>query len=803
MLNNFVKVAFRNILKRKGYSIINIAGLSVGIAAFLLIMLFVQGELGYDRFHRKADQIYRIGLKFHMGSQRLDLAQSPLSLANVLEREYPEVEDVVRLVDAGDRYVRYQDEQFAVERFFWADSTIFDVFDITILKGDLENSLTEPNSVIITDSEAKRIFGDIDPIGKLVTVNDTTLLTVTAVRKEFPSNSHMHPDFIGSLSTLPESREENWISLDGSYTYAVLSEEISPEQFEARLQNVVTTYIGPLLAEMTGSSYDEFVQAGNSFIFFLEPLTDIYLRSEVYNQLEPGGSYMTVVLFAVIACIILIVACINFVNLATARSTERANEVGVRKAVGSSRGELIRQFLAESIFLCAIAVVVAVVIVSNFIPLFNSILDTNLSLSFLTAWYFVPSAILLTVLVGLLAGMYPAFVLSSYHPTAVLKGKYGSSSRGRVFRSTLVVFQFAATIVLFVGTVIVHQQIQFVRDKELGYNKDHVIVIDNSDLLGTSRQTFKEEITRHAGVTSGTYSDGLPEMMLRATFLQKEGARDGEYHTIVVIDADEDFARTYELTLLEGRYFDRNLASDTMNLVLNETAVKEMELTDPIGKRLLSPDGEWVGTVIGVVKDFHLQSLHDVIRPMALGFSFDPGRPYLSLRVQPGRTAEVMGRVETLWGDFVPNRPVEYASFDESFANDYSREVRISRVVSSFSLLAILIACLGLFGLASFTAGRRAKEIAIRKVLGASVAEVIVLLSRQSVLWVVIANLVGAPVAYYFMSKWLESFAYRIDMSATPFLLAGVSALMIALLTVSYQAIKAARANPVDAIQYE
>ncbi|UCE24981.1 MAG: ABC transporter permease [Candidatus Zixiibacteriota bacterium] len=805
MFNNFIKVAIRNILKHKAFSIINITGLAIGIATCLIISLYVQSELGYDRFHRDADRVYRVAMKFHVGSNQFDVAQGPAALGEALVKEYPEVEAAARLYNRESICVRRDNERFQEERFLWADSNIFELFTIELISGDEQTVLSRANSVVITPATAAKYFGSEDPVGKTLLVEDSALYTVAGVAEEMPPSSHFHFDFLASFSSLEESRDPEWNNLISAYNYIRMSDVDASVRFEARLEDFSRKYLGAVVEQTSGITFDEFLQAGNYLGFFLQPLPDIHLKSNLANELEVNGSITTVLIFSAIALLILVVACINFVNLTTAKATARANEVGVRKAVGSSRRQIIWQFLSESVFLSGVAVVLAVLIVCNFIPLFNDLLGTNLTVSFLTDWYFLPAMVALILIVGITAGIYPAFVLSAFNPVSVLKGKYESSFRGRFFRNTLVVFQFAASIILFVGTAVTHGQLRYVRDKELGYQKENLLVIANASALASAQDAFKAELLQTTGVVNASYSGGLPYMRLRARVYQKDGAPAEEYHTLLDISGDDDFTDTYKLGLVEGRFLDPNRPTDSTALVLNETAVRVLGFDSPVGMRLHAVTGDTLPpfTVIGVVKDFHIESFHDEIRPVVLSLIAERPAPYLSVRLRPDSPRELVGRLETVWNRFVPNQPLEHVFYDEYLAEDYEGERQLNRVLSTFSVLAILIACLGLYGLASYTAARRSKEIGIRKVFGASAGRVALLLSREFTKWVLVANLLAWPVAYYVMRKWLDGFAYRIDLNLMTFVLAGFAALLITALTVSYQAIRAARANPVDSIQYE
>jgi len=807
MFRNYLLVALRNIRKHRGYSIINILGLSIGIASCLLILLFVGNELSYDRFHDKAEQIYRVGLTFHVGTNQFDAALGPSPLAAALVRDFPEVESAARIFArqsrGGDVFVRYEDKRFQEKRFLWADQSLFDILTIPFLKGNPDDALEQPNSVVLTVETAEKYFGTEDPVGKMLALEDGSLYMVTGVTEKWPENSHFHFDFLASFSSLPKSKDPDYYDT-AVFTFILLQKGALIEQLEAKLPEFSGKYMAPIIEKIMAVSYKEFLESGNFIGFMVQPLLDIHLHSDWGNELEPQGSFTTVIIFSAIAFLILVVACINFINLTTARSTQRANEVGVRKVVGSTHRQLIRQFLAESTFLSLMAVLLALILVEIFLPVFNSLVGRKFSSAYFISGAFLLVLFLGALIIGVAAGSYPAFLMASFKPVAVLKGNIQSGIKGRRFRDILVIVQFCASIILLFGTTVIYTQLHYIRNKELGFAKDHVVVVQRAEKLGAQQETFKNRLMQNPDILSVTFSDSLPQMLLEAKVFQKEGEGSNENNTLIAITADYGFLETYELELLEGRFFEKDRSSDAAAIVLNETAVKALDIQNPLEKRLVL-----VGLkrrpmdIIGVVRDFHMESLHVKIGPLAVILAGERPGVLLSVRVLPGNIQKTMGYLETQWNQFTNSQPFEYVFFDDQFDLLYKSEIQAGKVITAFAILAIFVACLGLLGLASFTTGQRTKEIGIRKVLGSSVSGIIFLLNKDFIKRVLIANLIAWPLSYYAMNKWLQNFAYRIRIDLWMFLASAVVALVIALVTVSYQSVKAALGNPVDSLRYE
>ena len=806
MLKNYVKIALRNLLKSKGYTFINVAGLAVGLACCLLILLFVRDELGYDRHHEKADQIYRITLEALLGEQEINGPISPAPMAQALVNDYPEIVQATRLFDfSGETFVRYEDKRFVEERFFFGDSTVFDVFTFPLLRGDPETALLEPNTVVLTESTARKYFGEDDPMGQTIRVDEQDDYEVTGVMADVPENSHFHFDFLGSLGTLGNSRSPMWVS-NNFRTYFILAEGHHAEDLEAKFPAMVEKYAGPQVEEILGITIEQFFASGGKFAFHLQALTDIHLHSQLNYEIEPNGDITYVYAFSIIAFLILLIACINFMNLATARSAGRAKEVGVRKVLGSNRRQLTLQFLMESMLLSMIALGVALVLAVVLLPVFNTLAGKALVIDYGDG-VVLAGLIGLAVLVGLLAGSYPALFLASFRIVNVLKGKGQAGLKSSRLRSGLVVFQFVISIALMIGTAMVYRQVDYVQSKHLGFEKEHVIVLERFDALGPQQQAFKEQLLQHPNVVAVAGANTLPGRTFGDTSFFTEGALPDQIRNIRLFFTDFDMLETLNLELIDGRFFSRDFATDSTAVILNEAAVKEFGLTvdEAVGRRLVSPgfgeEEEQYVPIIGVMKDFHFQSLHDAIRPLGLFIGRNLG--YLAVRVRPDDIPGTLATLETQWLAFAPDQPFTYSFLDSDVDALYQEDQRQGSLFGTFALWAIVIACLGLFGLAAFTAEQRTKEIGVRKVLGASVPGIVVLLSKEFTKLVVVAFIVAAPVAYFAIDRWLQGFAFRVEISGWIFLMAGLAALGVALLTVSYQSIRAALINPVDALRYE
>lgn len=808
MLKNYLRVALRNLRKSQSYSAINIIGLAVGVACCVAIMLFVQDELGYDKYNKHADRIYRASFYASFNGRDIKTAMSPAPLGPAVSRDFPEVAAYTRFHYEGSSVMVYRGRTFVEQKFYWADSTVFDVFTIPFVAGDPQTALTRPNTVVITESIARKYFGTDNPLGKILQRDKQTDYMVTGVIKDFPSNSHFRPDFLGSLTTQNDSRNPNWLS-SNYYTYFLMKKSIDPEKFKQKLDRELVAHGGPQLRMVTGVSIEQFLSAGNRVGFLVQPLTSIHLHSHLNHELGQNGNMSTIYIFSAIAFAILLIACINFINLSTARSEKRAKEVGIRKTLGSSRSHLVGQFIAESVLMSAVAVILSLGVVELFLPFFNETADKDLSLNLIGNPLTIPFLIGLAVVVGIIAGSYPAIYLSSFRPVDVLKSKSNKGGRKSFLRNGLVVFQFSISIALFIGTLIIYSQLKYVQSRDLGFDKEQAVVVYRTDDLGERIRSFEHELKENKEILSVTNSSGIPGHQYSDSGFWLQGTGAENLIDLRTMRCDYDFVSTYKLEMLKGRFFSREHPSDTAAVVVNEEVEKAFGVKDIVGRYLEMP-GETLADlkkfkVVGVVKDFNFHSLHEPILPLVMRLTPDtsPADPYLTVRLGPGNHVNTVAYIGSLWKKYAGNQEFMSDFLEDDLRGMYSADQRTNKIAGAFSLLAIFIASLGLLGLAAFTTEQRTKEIGIRKVLGASVTEVVALLSGQFVKWVLAANLIAWPIAYYIMNNWLRNFAYRMEISPWIFVASGTLALLIALATVSTHAIKAATANPVESLRYE
>ena len=799
MLTNHLKIAVRHLLRRKGYAFINIFGLAVGLACGVLILLFVRDELSYDRFHADADRIYRVAVDAYPPNDAPPdtFALSSQPVGRTLRADYPEAEHVARF-EAWSPTVKHGGQYFFDDRFFFAEPSFFDVFTFPLAAGDAATALDAPYSLVMTEEVARKYFGSTDALGRTLVLDDTLTFTVTGVARDVPPGSHLRFDFLVSWSTLTSIQPENdaWLSLN-TYTYVKLRPGVRAAAFEAQIRDLIMRHYGEQLRGI-----------GFAAELRLQPLTAIHLRSNRGGELQPGGDVRYVYAFSAIAVFVLLIACVNFMNLATARSMERAKEVGVRKVVGSGRARLAGQFLSESVLTCLAALVVAVGLVAAALPFFNDLAGKEIGFARLLDPAFALSLVGLTVLLGVLAGGYPAFVLSGFEPIEVLKGAFRSSGRGALLRKTLVVFQFAVSVALIVCTVVVFEQLAYMRSQDLGFDGEQVLVIDAQGVpSGQMRQqyeTIKGELAQQAQVRQVSAMWSVPGRAAGLLVVAPEGLAEGDSRRMQILLADHDFVETLGIEIVAGRDFSTAFETDAAEaLLVNESAVANLGWGPPeeaVGRRIQV--GQKNGVIVGVMKDFHFSSLKDRIEPMILHIipqAFD----YFAVRLAPGEAATAVAGLERTWEEHFPGYPFASFFLDEDFDRQYQTEARLAEVFGVFAFVAILIACLGLFGLATFMAEQRTKEIGVRKVLGATVPGIVALLSKDFTRLVAAAVVVASPVAYFAMEQWLAPFPYRISIRWTVFVAAGLAALGVALLTVSYQSVRAALANPVDALRYE
>jgi len=806
---SYIKVAFRSLIKQRLYALINVVGLAIGVTTCILILMFVDYERSYDQFHERADNIYRLNLEGKLGDNEFRMTNSAAPAGRTLVEEYPEVLNYTRIRNTGFPVLRYEDKVFSEERWFQADSTVFDVFTIPMVAGDPKTALTQPFSVVITERMARKYFGDEDPMGKVLNSDNVSDFTVTGVVKELPENSHWHFDFLGAMVTYGDERNSNWLS-NNYQTYLLLANGTNAVEFEAKFPELIRKYVGPLVQQFLGISFDQLRERGDAYAYFLTPLKDIHLYSQLMGEFEVNGDGQTVTIFSYIALFILLLACINYMNLSTARSMSRAREIGIRKTLGGNRRQIIMQFLAESIFVTFIAFSLALVLVQVILPWFSELIDTPMQLQFSQ----IPFILLWVLPVGLLAGSYPAFLLSSFNPLKVLKGNAVSSNGGNWLRNGLVIFQFSVSVTLLISTMIIRDQLNFIQTKDLGLNPDNLLIVEKTDDIGRTIQAFKASLRDDSGTFLVSNSTAIPGnddgINGNATSMVVEGVE--ETRLLASFFVDHDYADIYELNLAEGRFFSRDRGTDTNTVILNQAAVKAFGLTNPVGEDLITYNRRSPTPIkiIGVVEDYHFESPQNEIRPMAIYLLGDGSarfRPnwgkFVTVKYDPAGLDGTLAHIESTWKNYAGQQAMEYSHFDELYAELYRSERQSADIVLMFAGLAIFVACLGLLGLASFNAEKRTKEIGIRKVLGASVATVLVLLSKDTLKLMVIAVALAIPLAYYLMGEWLNNYAYRIEMSGLVFLGASLAAMALAVVTVAWQSYQAAVANPVKSLRYE
>jgi putative ABC transport system permease protein len=813
MFKNYLKIAIRNLIKHKLFSLINILGLAIGITCCILIILFVNYENSYDKYNEKANRTYRVASSASMGNTRINSMYSSAITFSKLLSDFPEIETGVKLLKFDITPILIGKVTYYESKIYAADPTFYDVFTIPLLHGDPQTALTEPNCIVLSKNKALKYFGKTDVVGEVITIsinlpNETGNVNfkISGVSENMPENSHFRYDMLISLTTFPRMLNNTEWWANNFISYLVLKEGTSKYDFDNKLIAFNKKYLDAFNQKYMGEkSYDDWAAKGNYWTYYLQPLTDIHLNSHLDEELEPNGNSTYIYIFSIIGIIILLIACINFMNLSTARSSLRAREVGLRKVVGSSKNKLIFQFLLESVMLSIFAVVISLLLVGILLPYYREFVQKPIALNYLENISIIPALILLGLFVGIISGSYPAFVLSSFKPVAVLKKNLVQKSNYFNFRNALVLFQFATSIFLIAGTLIVYQQLCYIQNKNLGFDKEQVLVIKNRKTIKQNMSTFKDVLQDNSNVVEVTGSTSLPGTPFYNHLFRANGI---EPFTLSICMCDDNYQKALKLEMLKGRFFSKEFSTDANAVILNEEAVKLLGWYSPLGKSINYSFNNWKEYfhIIGIVKDFHYESLHQKIRPMALflnGGNFIGAENYISVRVKTGNLSESMNFVKSKWDEFASGVPFEYSFLNEDYNNLYINEKQTEQLLFIFSSLTIFIACLGLLGLASYIAGLRTKEIGIRKILGASVSGIVLSLSTEFIKWVIFANLIAWPVAYFFMNRWLQNFAYRIDISWWMFVLSGGIALVIALVTVSFQAVKAAMANPVESLRYE
>ena len=800
MLQNYFKLALRNIRKYKFFSAVNILGMSIGIAACLLILLYVVDELSFDRFHAQADRIYQVGLHAKIGDQDISVANTCPPMAETLVREVPGVKEATRISNFwGAPTLKFEDVTFTEEKIFHADSNFFRFFSFELLEGDPMTALQEPNTVVLTKSIATKYFGKGSALGKLMTIGGTQTFKVTGVTADCPKNSHFIYNVLLSAASAEQMQRSAWLN-NFLFTYFILDDKASLRSVEEKFPDLVIKYVGPEVERFMGVSMTQMEEQGGAYGYFSTPLTDIHLRPKTRDGLEPAGNIMYVYFFGGIGIFIILIACINFMNLSTARSAGRAKEVGLRKTLGSLRSQMVRQFLAESTLYSFIAVLIALVLCYFLLPHFNLLAGKQLGMEVFTKPIFIASITGLIVFVGIVAGSYPAFYLTSFSAVEVLKGKIRSGMKSKGVRSTLVVFQFALSIFLIIFTAIVYQQINYMQERNLGIDKHNVLILPNAGRLDKDRNAFKNELMQLTGIVKASYTNNSFPGVNNTTVFKSAGSEQDRIMGVYYADYDHQDVIRFELA--DGRYFSRDFPSDSSAILLNEAAVREFGFENPLQEEVIhNDDGKKEKLkIIGVFKDFNFETLKSEIRPLAIRLT---NESYTLMVRYDGNVAHVVPAVEKLWKQHVPGEPFDYNFLDQNFDNLFRSEQRMGQLFTVFSALAIFIACLGLFALAAFMAEQRTKEIGIRKAMGATTAGLMFMLSREFTKLVIVAFVPAAVAAWFVVDSWLSGFAYRVEVNPLIFVGSGVIATAIAWFTVSFQSIKAAASNPVNSLRYE
>ncbi len=818
MFKNYFTVAIRNLRKHSFYSFINVAGLSIGLAICFIIILFVVNEISYDKHFAYADRIYRIKSEINFGGNHYNMLYAPPVMAHTLATEYPEVEAAIRFRERGSYLVKRNIENTKEDHVIWTDKDFFKVFAIPVIAGNAETALAEPNSIAISETIAHKYFPNENALGQTLILDNKWNMKITAIYKPLPTNTHFHFDILIALEGLEEAKRQVWYS-SNFQTYILLRQGADAKQLENKFPELVAKRAMPQLGEVLGGDFtmEKFIAAGNKMEFTLQPLTDIHLKSSLQGEFEPNFDIAYIYLFVAIALFILIIACINFMNLSTARSANRAKEVGIRKVMGSFRSHLMRQFLTESILLTFISILLALLFAYLLLPLFNQLSLRTLAIPFQQPMLY-GIIVLAALAVGLLAGIYPSFFLSAFKPVSVLKGHVALGMKSGFIRSALVVFQFTISIFLVIGTLAVNRQLNYIQNKKLGFNKDQVIVIEDAYALGSNRVPFKEEIMRSGKMENATMTGYLP---VSGSWRNDnpwwvEGQDPAVQENMVSIQnwrVDYDYIKTMGMNIKEGRDFSRDFPSDSSAVIINEASVKRFNFTgDIIGSKIATfGDGEngepdrnnlITLTVVGIVEDFHFESLKENVSPLMMELNEKSEGP-ISFRFQSQNTQEVIQLVEAKWKELAPGQPFTYYFLDERFGSMYAAETRLGKIFGIFSVIAILVACLGLFALTAFTAEQRMKEIGIRKVLGASISSIVMLLSKELGKLVVIAFVLAAPMAWFGIDWWLKDYTYKTEIGVGLYLIAGSAAFIIALATMSFQSFKAAVNDPVKSLKSE
>jgi putative ABC transport system permease protein len=809
MFSNFFKTALRNIFRHKTYVIINILGLAVGFACSLMIFIFVIHELSFDKFNEKYDRIYRLYIDGKMGESEFKASWTAAPTAKAFIDEFPEVETAIRMTIWDETLVQVDDRKFIESHIAFADSDFFQVFSLPLIEGNPEKALAMPNNIVLTKRQSVKYFGNRSPMGQHIRIgNDTVLYTITGVMVDIPENCHFDFDMLISFLSHPRANDDFWLS-NSFTTYVLLKQGASVQSVRDKLPMLIKKYVGPQVEKTLGLDLEAFAEKGNRYGIYMQPLSDVHLNPEIGSEFKQANDRRYIYIFSGVAFLILIVAGINYMNLSTARSAKRSREVGLRKVMGSTRSLLIRQFMVESILLTFISLIIAVVMVELLLPVFNNMLQTNLNVGYFSKWYVIPGLILLAFLIGILSGSYPAWFLASFVPVRVLYGKLKLGLSNVRLRSVLVVLQFAISIWLILSSMIIYRQIHYMITKDLGFDKEQLLVIRRMEAVNKKIIPFKEEIGKIPGVVSSANSTAIPGYPNNNNGFQIDGRPAENAYLMQVNWVDYDYLKTYRIPIKEGRMFDRDFPADSSMVIINEEAVRRFALTDPFNTRFIEPgktmEERRYHNVVGITKNFHYQSLRMSIDPAV--FILKPEgwdwAGYLTIRLNKDNIDQTIAQINKVWNKFTLDEPFQYFFLDQEFEKFYKEEKRTAQIAVAFSILSIFIACLGLFGLTSFATEQRAREISLRKVLGSSLVQIMLLFVREVLVMIAISTIPAWIITYFLMNKWLQNFHYRINMGFEEFFLSFIITLLIALVTVCYRTYRAGTANPAEVLKYE
>ncbi|MEE9463276.1 MAG: ABC transporter permease [Bacteroidales bacterium] len=796
MIQNHLLTAFRNFIKNKIYTLINVFGLAMGMACTIMIILYVIDELSYESQHQHAENIFRVITLGQVGDNEISTANASLPIGGVLKQEFPFVKQFVRVNGGGNMSVIHEKDAYSENRFYYVDSNIADVFTIPFVRGNPETALNRPNTVVITESIVKKYFGNDDPIGKRIIGDNDLEFEVTGVVKDVPLNNHFKYDFLASMTSTKGYNSQNLFNID-CMTYILAEDGYDPADFPEQFETIVEKYMAPQLEQFMGQSWDEIMTGGNRWDHVLQPIRDIHLKSHLGDEHEVNGDIKYLYIFSIIAIFILLIACINFMNLSTARAATRAREVGIRKVAGASKGQLISQFLGESVLIAFFAHILAMIIMETVLPAFNQFTGKEMAFGYGNFRYYL-GILGIILFVGVAAGSYPAFILSSFKPIRVLKSKLNNGDGRSNLRRILVIFQFSISIIIILGTLIVNRQLHFMSEKDLGFSGDQVLVLERANEIAPKHEALKQKLLEYESIKSVTMTSAAPGHVYAATAFYVEGSNAGESQLMSVGTADEDYLATFDIEMKDGRFFSEDF-NDSNNVILNQSAVAALGLEDPVGKALYRTATPDPIRIVGVVPDFHFESLHSSIRPLLL---FQGNFTTMAIKMEPNDIDKTLRLIENTWSSLT-DKSIEYHFMDDHFQQMYKSEMRTGIVFGIFSGLAIIIALLGLIGLVSFSTEQRTREVGIRKSMGATSGQIVRLFSRETLVLLLIANVIAWPITYLSMDRWLQDFAYRTSVNYGYFVLVLVLTILMAFLTMSYQTIRSARKNPVLSLKYE